>query len=390
MSHNFESILNECLNLLQQGRTVEACIERFPQYADELRPLLEIAAAIHHSDKPQLNQLALQQSQEKMLAAWKTKYENTESNSRSAFPGFLIQFFRKYQPEGNFYFRFAIASAFTLLLLFAGSIFVTSANSLPGDTLYPVKILAEDLQYKLTLNPVSRQELVNIFQKKRQTEVQMLLDKRRAAQVHFVGKLVKIDNNIWFIEQFKVLVDSNTSIIGVPEIGKIIEVWGITNVDGKIEAIKIQIGGKSEVKPGNNTSTPLPTNTSLMQIMDASPTPTPTAAAMDTSNPTDTLCPTDIPPSATEISFPTNTPIATTPLVPTKWITYMPGNTETPLPTNIPTYIIKPTCTPRATRMIPTEWTTYIPPSGSNNTPIPPQSTPNPTQIYIITTIPGP
>ena len=40
-SKEFDDILNECLERILHGETVEQCLARYAQHADELRPLLE-------------------------------------------------------------------------------------------------------------------------------------------------------------------------------------------------------------------------------------------------------------------------------------------------------------------------------------------------------------
>jgi hypothetical protein len=38
--------LADCMELLQEGESLEACLERYPQYQARLRPLLQIAQAL--------------------------------------------------------------------------------------------------------------------------------------------------------------------------------------------------------------------------------------------------------------------------------------------------------------------------------------------------------
>ena len=40
----FENILDGCLESVLRGESVEACLELYPDYAEELRPLLMTAA----------------------------------------------------------------------------------------------------------------------------------------------------------------------------------------------------------------------------------------------------------------------------------------------------------------------------------------------------------
>jgi len=42
----FDDILNECLDrLLMEGQTVEQCLDSYPEEADKLKPLLQVAMA---------------------------------------------------------------------------------------------------------------------------------------------------------------------------------------------------------------------------------------------------------------------------------------------------------------------------------------------------------
>jgi hypothetical protein len=374
MSRNLEYALDECLTLLQQGRTLQECLERYPQFVNELKPLLATAIAVYQSDKPETNPIAFKTSKQQMLLALDKKLEEKNTNDKFSiayFPTFFIQTLRKYQPKGNLVSRFAVATIFTLVLIFAGSIFITSANSLPGDTFYPVKTFIEDVQYTFTFNPNARQELANKLQEKRQQEIMQILQSHRAIEVHFIGKLIKIEENIWTVEKFQISINPNTKIIGTPEVGKIIHVWGITQENGVIKAITIKTDNEINSKTKQSPS-PMFTNTPLMEIMGNTYTPSPTCTINSMSGSTDTPFPSTTP-FITLTRKPTNTPITTNPPLPTNWMTFLPGNTETIMPTDIPTYVVKPSRTPRPTRILPTELITNVPTDWNPATPIPPQ-----------------
>ena len=40
MPSDFDKILDECIDRLNRGESIEACVSRCPEHADELRPLL--------------------------------------------------------------------------------------------------------------------------------------------------------------------------------------------------------------------------------------------------------------------------------------------------------------------------------------------------------------
>ena len=45
MAEGFEDILNECIDCLLRGESLEQCLQRYPEQAAELRPLLQVALA---------------------------------------------------------------------------------------------------------------------------------------------------------------------------------------------------------------------------------------------------------------------------------------------------------------------------------------------------------
>ena len=44
---SFTEALDQALELLEQGHPLEYCVQQFPEYADELRPLLMVSADLH-------------------------------------------------------------------------------------------------------------------------------------------------------------------------------------------------------------------------------------------------------------------------------------------------------------------------------------------------------
>ena len=45
MNRNFEDILNECLERLGNGESLESCLKIYPDEAERLAPMLKIAQA---------------------------------------------------------------------------------------------------------------------------------------------------------------------------------------------------------------------------------------------------------------------------------------------------------------------------------------------------------
>ena len=49
---SFEECLNDCLDRLQRGESLEACLARYPEHADDLRGLLQAAQVLRASPPP--------------------------------------------------------------------------------------------------------------------------------------------------------------------------------------------------------------------------------------------------------------------------------------------------------------------------------------------------
>src|SRR5689334_20960259 len=64
-----ESILQRCLVWIAAGESVDDCLRRFPERAEELRPLLEAAAALRGWQPPTLTPVARAAARERARAA---------------------------------------------------------------------------------------------------------------------------------------------------------------------------------------------------------------------------------------------------------------------------------------------------------------------------------
>src|SRR3954453_15258327 len=51
----FEEILARCLDALEQGETIEHCLARYPEYATNLAPILQLATVIRSTPQPRLS-----------------------------------------------------------------------------------------------------------------------------------------------------------------------------------------------------------------------------------------------------------------------------------------------------------------------------------------------
>jgi hypothetical protein len=155
MSKDLEIILDECIEQVRQGRELAEVLGEFPKQADELRPLLELAAELELATAPALAQSG------KAMALVKTM--PTARNFRRSLGAWVKGFFS--MPALSR----AVATAFVFFFIAWGAT-VVSADSVSGDLLYPLKWFKERARFYLTINPEQKAELRIIFSAERLKE----------------------------------------------------------------------------------------------------------------------------------------------------------------------------------------------------------------------------
>ena len=165
----FERSLEECRARLAEGESIEKILEAYPAIADQLEPLLRAARAAQSLPKPRPSKAAYQAGRNRLLAEADqmrlqgrfikngTKQGILRYSERwSNFMGNL--FAPKENTEMKFATRLALYALATVLI---GGFFTVnaSASSLPGDTLYGLKLGWEQTRLALSFSEDSRAEL---------------------------------------------------------------------------------------------------------------------------------------------------------------------------------------------------------------------------------------
>ena len=145
-----EHLLIKCLDEILEGKTtLEQCAARYPYLASELGDLLEIASKVSGSGTTPGDEF-------KKRAAGVLSREmqiNAAASGAGNSPGWLKNIF---SPK-SFAFRFIVAVV--IITLSSGGTVYASRNSLPGDTLYPVKRGVENARLVLAFSPESRADI---------------------------------------------------------------------------------------------------------------------------------------------------------------------------------------------------------------------------------------
>jgi hypothetical protein len=309
MTHNLETALDQCLLLMRGGMTVEQCLTRYPEHAAELRPLLEMALSVARVPTPAPSSAARVAAEQRMLEALAHKQQTLSRQSPLVrrIRGILSNVTSGAPQALRPAWQVALLGLFVAIVVAAagGLTVAASGGSIPGDTLYPVKLASQRVQLALTVNAGQQQLLADQFATQRRLDVQAALGIGQQATVAFEGVLQEMDPDQWWVGGVPVQISAATDIVGEPYLGAIVEVEGDLPGTGQLLAITLTVHSETvpwQAPTATYTASPAPTPTST-----PSPTPglTPTPTATSTATPTDTAEP-------TATFMPTRTPVPST------------------------------------------------------------------------------
>ena len=166
MSGRFKDVLDDCLErIINRGDTIEHCLEIYPEWADELEPLLRTAVSVKEATSFKARPEFQMATKSKLMSAIAAKREE-ESKSSSIWSAFQR--------------RWVVAVTLIIVLLIAGGGTVgASINSLPGDLLYPVKTATERVQAFFTFGNEDKTNLYAKFAERRVEEIEDLVARQR-------------------------------------------------------------------------------------------------------------------------------------------------------------------------------------------------------------------
>ena len=299
------------------------CLARYPEHAEELRPLLSLASAVKAVPTPRPDPAAVRANRQRMLDAVQTAAARRQQRGPAAF-AWVWRLSSGLQVRPLLRAALTLAAAVVLVSLASGALFTSAADSLPGQALYPVKRFGENVRLSLTLHPAARQELQTEYLLERRHEVRQVLDAGQQAVLEFRAELEEIGDDYWIIGGLKVMLDSDTLVEGHVAVGAMVIVRASSSGDGTLRALKLQVLTNplllTSVIPATPTPTPTVTPTPELHT---TPTPTPTVTPTPSTTPTPTVTPT-LSPMPTE----TSTPLPTATSTPTH--TEEPESTDPP------------------------------------------------------------
>lgn len=176
------SLFEYCLARLEAGEDLESILASIPDEADKMRPVLQAADQARHTGEPVRIPASAKIDS-------RTRFLVEASRMQKKSPGF--------QPH----FRLAGAIAIAVFILFAG-LFGTglaSAETVPGETLYPIKRAMESAQLALTSDQSTRLDLEEEFDRRRVTETEKLVEAGRTESVSLAGTLNETTEHVWVV-----------------------------------------------------------------------------------------------------------------------------------------------------------------------------------------------
>ena len=234
-------IFDECLIQLQDGIPLEKVLSSYPAQEAELRPLLETARRLSKAAEAPPMQI-----QQRSRAGFLDKAARLSFRKK-------VSFWQRTS------LRLAGAVVLALVLVFSGiwGVTQTSASSLPGDSLYPVKRSVENMRLHFAPNDSTRQNLEYEFDQRRKSEVQELINDKRSAPVTFSGVAERNSSGEWMVNGIPVEIpDDDQSELSQ---GHEVEIEGVSREDGRVWATVVQhIQDTPTPTPSMNQKVPTP------------------------------------------------------------------------------------------------------------------------------------
>ena len=236
--NNLSEVLEICLQDIEQGESIETVLFRYPEYADELRPILEGSMNARSMASVAPSAEVVRRNRAKVLQhASQMRDTQSKSSSRRIWFASLR--------------RVAVTLAVVAMLFVSGTGLVSAASTtLPGDNLYPVKRTWEDVLVFLTFNLQQREVLEIERENKRLHELRELFATGRSAEVEFSGVATSQNGNEWIIAGFRVVISSQTEVRDGPlAVGSPVRVKGHTQGDGVVLAERVRLLDPDEKLP---------------------------------------------------------------------------------------------------------------------------------------------
>jgi hypothetical protein len=252
MKQDIDIALDQCLIWLREGMDLQSCLARYPAHAEELRPLLELAGQLSRVVTPPPAEAARAAGQQRMLMALAQRRERqARLNPIAHFLKWMARSLTLPGPNrsAKAVWQVVAAALLAMLVLTSGAAVAASADSLPGDALYPVKLASQRVQLALPLRAEKRQLLEDRFNAQQRRDVQTVLREGRQVTVEFEGVLEEKEGDLWTVGGLPVTVQDTTGIAGQPDLGASVRVQGKLPGSGVLLATHLSVETDERPQP---------------------------------------------------------------------------------------------------------------------------------------------
>lgn len=259
-------VIEESLAAILSGEsTLEVVLARYPEYGQELRAELEVATFLV-SRRGDVSSRAgfVPASRKRLVGRIKAEAQASSRSGKRASLGIVW--------PRRFVLQFASAmTIFMLLFLSSFGTVAASQGSVPGDDLYSIKRLSEDVQYTLTLNAASRAQLSLYYSGRRLSEVEVLLVRGQYQDVASTLKdfEYKVNQSVALLQEGGATYGSSSDalaeniqgqlILQTEQLDHLLEIAPQSAQDGLFEALSVSQHGWQTA--GEMISKEHPTNT---------------------------------------------------------------------------------------------------------------------------------
>lgn len=221
---------------MERGAEIESVLARFPEHAEELRPILRTAAKAQKMAVATPDADVARRSRARVMqhAAELREARVAPRRPRNVIP--LLQ-------------RLVLSFGLAAIFLLSGSgLLSASASALPGEQLYPVKRGWENIRLFFIFDSEARALLEDEFENERLHEVNELLAEGRDEVIEFAGVFMQV-NGVTYISGLQVILPVGMPI---PANGDAVIVSGQTNAQGFVEIISLEVLPAGSVVPAGN------------------------------------------------------------------------------------------------------------------------------------------
>ena len=169
MPETIDNILQHCLELMLRGTPARECLALYPEFAEELAPLLGASVRAENLLVRPMGVVSRSRIKATVFGEWNRR--RAPKRRWWALPAFA-----PFAPRWA-----AMAATLAVALMLGGSGTVLAAGySIPGDALYPVKQVREEVRLWMTWSPEAKVDMYTRLVNKRADEIRALAAAGRA------------------------------------------------------------------------------------------------------------------------------------------------------------------------------------------------------------------